>query len=238
MNIPYYEFFYFCFIILLVSYIWVGARNIYSKEYYFFKIRNLHYDEIDTGDVILLSYSNMQSIFNQGITCMKFIHAALVSKEGSNLYVFEFSNYFNKKIGFLKLPFSEWLKYNKNSLMLINKLNIKNDNEEKRKKLSLDINNFRNNNMTESDFDFGEYLGRYLFPQNKYKDFDNTRTDYACYELILNILKEIGVIENIGPTESYVTDDLIGMKKFELNSNYDYDEYFLADITSLKFISD
>lgn len=238
MNLPYYEFFYFFFIILLIVYIWVGARNIYNKEYHYFKIKNLHYNELDTGDVILLSYSNLTSILNQGVTCMKFMHAALISKEGSNLYVLEFSNYFNKKIGFLKLPFSEWLKYNKNSLMLVNKLKIENDNKEEREKLSLKINNFRDNNMSDKDFIFLEFIGRYLFPENKYKDFDNSRSNYACYELVLNILKDIDIIGSLNATESYVTDDLIGMKKFNLNEDYSYDEYFLADISSLKFISD
>ena len=238
MKLSYYEFFYFLFMILITVYIWLGARNIYNKEYHFFKIRNLHYDEIDTGDIILLSYSSPTVAFSQGITCMKFIHSALFSKEGSNLYIFEFSNYFNQKVGFLKIPFSEWIKYNKNALMMMNKLRIDDDSREKRDNLSLKINNFRDNNMTNKEFNFFEYLVRYLLPGTEYKDFDATRTDYSCYELILNILKEVDIIQSLNATESYVTDDLIGMKKFNLNKEYSYDEYFLADISSLKFISD
>lgn len=224
--------------ILLIVYIWLGARNIYNKEYTHFQTRYLHYDNIQTGDIILLTYSDPITVFNQGIIGMKFIHAALCSREGSNVYVYEFSNYFGEKMGFLKLPFSEWIKYNKNSLMLINKLSIEDDSKEKRDKLSLKLNNFRNNNMTDNDFSFFDYIGRYLMPTIEYKDFDNKKTDYACYELVLNMLKEMDVIESLNATESYVTDDMIGMKNFNLNKGYNYDDYFIADVNSLKFISD
>ena len=237
-NFSYYEFLYFAFMMLIICYIWFGARNIYNKEYTYFNIRSLHYNEIQTGDVILLTYSDPLTIFNQGIICMKFIHAALCSREGSNVYVYEFGNYFGEKMGFLKLPFSEWIKYNKNCLMMINKLEIEDDSKEKREKLSLKLNNFRNNNMTDNDFNFFDYIGRYLLPTVEYKDFDNTRTDYACYELVLNMLKELDIIESLNATESYVTDDMIGMRNFNLNKQYNYDEYFIAYVNSLKFISD
>lgn len=237
-NFSIYEFIYFVFILLMMVYIWFGARNIYNKEYTYFDIKNLHYNDINTGDVILVSYSEPITVFNQGLICMKFVHACLCSREGSNLYIYEYSNYFDEKVGFLKLPFSEWIKYNKNALLMINKLSIDDDSKEKREKLSLKINNYREKNMTNQDFSFMDYLGRYLFPTIEYKDFDNTRTDYACYELVLNMLKELNIIRSLNATESYVTDDLIGMNKFNLNKEYNYDEYYIADVNSLKFISD
>lgn len=237
-NYSFYEFAYFVFIMISIVYIWLGARNIYNKEYTYFKTRHLHYDDIQTGDIILLTYSDPVTVYNQALMGMKFIHAALCSREGSNVYVYEFSNYFGEKMGFLKLPFSEWIKYNKNCLLMINKLEIEDDTKTKREKLSLKLNNFRNQNMTDKDFSFFDYIGRYLLPTVEYKDFDNKRTDYACYELVLNMLKEMDIIESLNATESYVTDDLIGMKKFNLKSQYNYDEYFIADVNSLKFISD
>ena len=223
---------------LTMVYIWFGARNIYNKEYTYFDIRNLHYDEIETGDILLLTYSDPATVFNQGIICMKFIHAALCSREGSNVYVYEFGNYFGKKIGFLKLPFSEWIKYNKSCLIMINKLKIEDDSKKKRNELSLKLNNFRNDNMSDIDYSFLDFIGRYLIPGTKYQEFDNRRSDYACYELVLNMLKELDIIESLNATETYVTDDMIGMKKFNLGENYNYDEYFIADTNSLKFISD
>ena len=77
---------------------------------------DINYSDIDTGDILLLTYSEPITVFNQGVICTQFIHASLCSREGSNLYVYEFGNYFGKKIGFLKLSFSEWIKYNKNCM--------------------------------------------------------------------------------------------------------------------------
>jgi hypothetical protein len=237
-NFSFYELYYFVFMILIMVYIWFGARNIYNKEYTDFEIRSLHYDEIQTGDILLVTYSDPITIFNQAIISMQFIHAALCSREGSNVYVYEFGNYFGKKVGFLKLTFSEWIKYNKNSLIMINKLKVEDDSKSKRNELSLKLNNFRENNMSDIDYSFLDFMGRYLVPTREYKDFDNTKTDYACYELVLNMLKDIDIIDDLNATETYVTDDMIGMKKFNLSEKYSYDEYFIADINSLKFISD
>lgn len=229
--------------IMIIVYIIIGARNIYNKDYKYFQIRNLHYDEIQTGDVMLLTYSSPVTFINQGMICMRFIHAAMCSREGSNVYVYEFGNYFGEQIGFLKLPFTEWLKYNKSCLMMINKLEIEDDSKVKREQLSLKLNNFRNQNMSDKDFDFFDftskyYTSNYLYQNTQYQDFDNKRVDYACYELVLNMMKEMDIIESLNATESYVTDDLIGMKKFNLNSQYNYDDYYIADITSMKFIVD
>jgi len=234
----FHEFYYFCFIMFIIAYIIFGARSIYNKEYTDFDIRSLNYSDIDTGDILLLTYSEPITVFNQGVICTQFIHASLCSREGSNLYVYEFGNYFGKKIGFLKLSFSEWIKYNKNCLIMINKLKIEDDNKEKRKELSLKLKNFRDDNMTDINYSFLEFIGRYLMPEREYKPFDNTKTDYACYELVLNMLKELEILDSLNATETYVTDDMIGMKKFNLNEQYSYDEYFIADINSLKFISD
>lgn len=223
---------------LIIVYIWLGARNIYNKEYSQFDIKSLNYDDINTGDIFLLSYSAPESVYNQGITAMKFIHAAICSREGSNVYVIEFGNYFDKDVGFLKIPFSKWIKYNKSALIMVNKLQIKNDSKDKRDALSRKFNKFRNDNMTDNDFSFIDYIGRYLVPGTKYQHFNPDKTDYACYELVLNMMNDIGMLKLTSSTESYVTDDLIGMKKFDMSPEYSYDEYFIGDTNSLKFISD
>lgn len=120
----------------------------------------------------------------------------------------------------------------------MNKLKVEDDSKSKRNELSLKLNNFRENNMSDIDYSFLDFMGRYLVPTREYKDFDNTKTDYACYELVLNMLKEIDILDDLKATETYVTDDMIGMRKFNLKEEYSYDEYFIADINSLKFISD
>jgi len=222
----------------MILYILLGARCIFNKEYNNYKIKYLHYDDIDTGDILLVSYSSLNSMLNHSVIGLKFIHAAVCSREGSNLYVYELANYFDKKVGFLKLPFSEWIKYNKNTLIMLNKLYIQDDSLQKRKNLSLKFNNFREKYITGREFDILDFFPRYLSPSRQYKEMDFNRENYACYEVVLSMLKESGIIENIMSTENYTTDDLVGMKSFDLNEKYNYDEYFLADIQSLKFMAD
>lgn len=238
MDFSIYEFLYFSFTMIVVIHIWLGARHLYNKDFHGMKIRNLHYSDIQTGDIILTAYSGPESVYHQGVMSMKFIHASICSREGSHVYVYELANYFGEKVGFLKIPFSEWIKYNKNSLMMINKLSIKDDSKRKRNELALKFHLFRESHRMDNDFSFVDYIGRYLVPTTRYKDFDNTRTDYACYELVLNIMKESGIIESMMATEQYVTDDLIDMKRFDLNENFSYEDHYLVDISSLLFISD
>jgi hypothetical protein len=222
----------------MIVYILLGARCIFNKEYNDYKIKFLHYDDINTGDILLVSYSSLNSMLNHSVLGLKFIHTTICSREGSNLYVYELANYFDKKIGFLKLPFTEWIKYNKNSLIMVNKLKIEEDSPEERKNLSLKFNNFREKYIMGVEFDILDFFPRYLSPAKHYKELNFDRENYACYEVILSMLKESGIIENLMSTENYTTDDLIGMKSFVLNEKYNYDEYFLADIQSLRFMVD
>jgi len=223
---------------IIIIHIWLGARNLYNKDFSGMKIRNLHYSDIQTGDIILTAYSGPESVYHHGVMSMKFVHASLCSREGSHVYVYELANYFGEKVGFLKIPFSEWIKYNKNCLMLINKLSIKDDSPKKRKELAMKFNKYRDLHRMDKDFSFMDYIGRYLVPTTRYRDFDNTRTDYACYELVLNILKECDVIETMKATEQYYTDDLINMERIKLNEEFEYTDNYLVDISSLLFISD
>ena len=219
-------------------YIITGARNIYNSDYRDFEVKHLHYSDIDTGDILLVGYDSYPTMFNRSLICLKFVHSAICVKEDGKLYIYEFNNYFNEKIGFLRLTFSEWFKYNKNSLLFFNKLNIKNDSKEKRKELASKFMSFRKQNTFENNWNFLDYLGRYLFPNEKYEEFDKTKTHYACFELVLHMLRDSDIIGPIQATEQYVTDDLIGMKKFDMKEGYDYDDYHIADVTSLKLFGD
>lgn len=238
MDFSIYEFLYFSFTMIVIIHIWLGARHLYNKDFNDMKVRYLHYSDIQTGDILLTTYSGVESVYHQGVMSMKFVHASLCSREGSHVYVYELANYFGEKVGFLKIPFSEWIRYNKNALMLINKLNIKDDSPKKRNQLAMRFNKYRDTHRMDNDFSFVDFIGRYLVPTQRYKDFDNTKTDYACYEVVLNTLKECGVIDTMMATEQYYTDDLIDMKRLNLNDEYSYDEHYLVDISSLLFISD
>lgn len=238
MYITAYEVSYFLFISMCIFYIILGSRLIYTKDYRDIMQNNLNYDDINTGDLLLVSYSNIDSITSNSMMGLKFTHAAICSKEGSNIYVYELANYFEEITGFIKIPFSEWLMYNKNTLILYNKLKIVNDSRIKRDFLSIMMNKFRNKHMTDNVFNMVDFSLRYLNPETEYSELDFPNKNYACHEVVLSMMKEVGIILDMKSTENYTTEDMVGMKNFNLRSSFSYDEYFISDITSLVGICD
>jgi len=239
MIISKYEILYFMFMMLSIVYIILGSRLIYAKDYSDLTRRFLHYDSIKTGDLLLVSYSNLDAIVSNSMMGLKFTHAAICSKEGADLYVYESSNYFEEVMGFIKIPFSQWLGYNKHTLILYNRLGINKDSGIKRAYLSKMFDKFRKVNMTNETFNMVDFAARYfLLPQENYSNLDFKAKNYACYEVVLSMMKEVGIILDMKSTENYTTDDMVGMKRFKLRKSFDYDEYFIADINSLLFMSD
>ena len=223
---------------ICITYIILGSRLIYAKDYRNLRRNYLHYDDIDTGDLLLVSYSNLDAITSNSMIGLKFTHASICSREGSNLYIYELANYFNEITGFIKIPFSEWLKYNKNTLILYNKLKITNDSYIKRKYLSIMFDKFRKKHMTDGVFNMVDFSVRYFMPEQNYSSLDFNSKNYACYEVILAMMKDIGIISEMKSTENYTTDDMIGMKNFKLRPSFSYDEYFISDLNSFTFMSD
>lgn len=238
MIITKYEIFYFLFVMMCVLYIILGSRLIYTKDYRDLKQNYLHYDNINTGDLFLVSYSNVDTITSNSMMGLKFTHASICSREGSNLYIYELANYFEEITGFIKIPFSEWLKYNKNTLILHNKLNIVNDNNIKRTYLSVMFNDFRKKHMTSGVFNMVDFSLRYMNPEKQYSHLDFNEKNYACYEVVLSMMKDSGIIKDMKSTENYTTEDMIGMKNFNLRPAFSYEDYYICDIESLIGICD
>ena len=238
MELSYYELFYFLLIMTCIIYIILGSRLIYTKDYRDMTQNFLHYNDINTGDLFLVSYSNVDSITSNSMMGLKFTHAAICAREGTNLYIYELANYFEEITGFIKMPFSEWIKYNKNTLILYNKLNIVKDSIIKRKYLSIMFDKFHKKYKTDNVFNMVDFALRYINPEPEYSQLDFTKKNYACYEVILSMMKDVGIILDLKSTENYTTEDMIGMRNFKLRPSFDYTEHFIADINSFSFLSD
>ena len=87
MLIIYYDFIYFVLTCLIIFFIVISSRSIYRKEFKDIKTINLHYDEIDTGDLLFVHYDFNYHI--HGILSSFFSHVAICSREDSNLYVYD-----------------------------------------------------------------------------------------------------------------------------------------------------
>lgn len=222
---------------IIIIYIILAARANYEKDFRNIKTINLHYDEINTGDLLFVYYDINYHIHS--LMSAVFGHVCICSREDSNLYVYEYHNYFYKYYGLLKLPFSEWLKYNRKNTICINKLKIKEDSKYKRNDLSNKLNKFRRKNNSNHFLDFNQYISKYIrYNENKIKTPKKTH-GIPCYQLIVHMLKDSGIILNSKfSIYNMKPDDLICMDKFNLNKNYNYDEFNIANINSLRFIMD
>ena len=211
------------------------------KDFTNIKTKYLYYDDLNTGDMLFVHYDIRY--FLQSLTCPMFGHVCLCSKEGSNTFIYEYSNYFEGKFyGFLKIPFSEWLKYNKNNSIFINKLKIENETENDRYQMSQKFNLYRRNNVSYNLLNFKKYYLDYLNYSNKSeKDINKPKRKNAipCYQLIIHMLKDAGIIKNAHfNINNMKPDDMVYMNSFDLNPKFSYDEGYLANINALKFICD
>lgn len=209
------------------------------KDFTNIQTRYLYYDSLNTGDMLFIHYD--VRYFLQGLTCPRFGHVCLCSKEGSNTFIYEYSNYFDGKYyGFLKLPFSEWLKYNKNNNIFINKLTINNEKKQDRKEISDKFNLYRKNNVSYNLLNFKKYYKDYLI-RDLENDIKPPKQSNAipCYQLIVHMLKYAGILESSKfNIKNMKPDDMVYMNCFNLNPKFSYDEGYMVNINGLRFIVD
>ena len=94
MLVIYYDFLYFSLTMIIIFYIILAARANYEKDFKNVKTINLHYDEIQTGDLLFVYYDTNYHIHS--LMSAIFGHVCICSREDSNLYVYEYHNYFQK----------------------------------------------------------------------------------------------------------------------------------------------
>jgi len=192
-------------------------------------IKTLYRDQIKTGDIFLIDWQRANNIFITSIFSNSFMHPTIAVWEDGDLFMVELINYFNddKYRGLIKVPFNKWYRINRKGLFLHNKLETDID----RKVISKNILKF----YIDHKGKLGEPKGfskkwiRFLYPEETYKnreDFD----DFVCTEIIAMLLKEVGIVKKNKSIESYQPDSYIGMKDFQLEKGYNYDNYYLAKI--------
>ena len=140
----------------------------------------------------------------------------------------------------MKIPFSEWLKYNKKHTIAINKLRISNDSKYKRKLLSEKIRQYRKDNISYNYLNFNLYLNKHFSKNNNHKlSPPDKNKGIPCYQIIVHILKSCNIINFPKYSiKNMIPDDLIALDKFLINKEFGYNDFYLTNINSLNFISD
>jgi hypothetical protein len=223
------SFIFFIYILILFFYTWHNL--VFNKNFNYFDVRNLYLDNIKTGDIFLLANTKPNKILGDLILNMKFYHPSIVFWEDSNLFILEFGVYPTKQ-GLLKIPFMEWLNFNKNKLILHNPLKIKEKEEKTRLKLSKDMLSFYEKNRDElNKLDKSLNLNnlRILFRLDSEIKFNNI----LCTEVITKILYNLKIAESHKNISYYKVSDFVGLKGFKIKKNFHYNENFLCNFQHL-----
>ena len=216
------------YFIFLYIYTW---RNILVLKNITYPEKNLYKDEIKTGDIFLLGNKKKHKIFGDSIFMIKFIHPSIALWENSNLYMIEFAIYPDKE-GLIKIPFQDWLRYNKNKKILRSALDIDNETRYEREKIKENILSYYNLNKDKinsmnRNFD----LSWIRFPLRIKKELDIN--NISCTEVLAKIIDASGIAKKDKGSSYYHQSDFISLSGFILNNKFSYNNNYLCKFQHL-----
>ena len=197
----------FIFIIILI----LRIINTNDSKY---ETNSIEERELNTGDLIFVSYKNSLGYFMRLWSNSKWTHVGIVYKDSdSNCYIMETARYGDKYNGVLLLPLNEWKKYNKNCEICTMKLTSSKNNLK-----TLLLNEFikiKNKNLDTFGLNWIRLLNK-----RKYNNLDN-QSNITCYELVVHLLQETGVAKKDYSPSSYFPSDLL-KHKLIFNNEFKY----------------
>ena len=245
----------FTYIIILLIFFCIGARFVHTKKFNHFKIKNLYLDTIKPGDTFVISYQQWYRIFGDSAIGLNFTHTATAYWENGYLYFIEYAYYTEDWNGIMKIPFHEWFRFNKNAIILVNKLTIKENETSAREELNGKIGEFYEEHKRKDDLDasfdldwnrfrqdyrdsnepLSRFWNRFLGqPDNQYKkiNFEKSKKS-TCVEITACLLCETGVVKK-NKSISYLPSKFIGMNGFDCCENFEFSDYYICDISNFK----
>ena len=224
-------------IFIFILNIFYFYRFIDTKRFDEYIRKPIHLDEIKTGDVMIISYQNLTTVMTGSFLRTKFLHPAIAVWDKGELFMIELINYSKEDRGFLKVPIDKWVRYNRNALVMINKLEITKENEsEIREDLSEKILDFydRGKDKLKHVGAFNLKWLRFLYPETEYKQLNMDDKNIVCIETISAVLVETGIARKNKSLDQYIPDSYIGMKDFDLEDGFLFKESYICDFSSFK----
>lgn len=216
------------YILFIYVYTW---RNILILKNIEYPIKNLYKDDIKTGDIFLLGNKKKDKIFGDSLFMIKFIHPSIAVWENYNLYIVEFALYPDKK-GLLKIPFDNWIRYNKNKRILRSVLEIKNEDLYERDIIKNNILSYYENNrkrINNMNSDFNITWLRFPLRIKSELNLDNI----SCTEVLAEIICSSGIAKKDKGSSYYHQSDFISLSGFALNNKFSYPNNYLCKFQHL-----
>jgi hypothetical protein len=214
----------------IITYFILHSKVIKNISHY--DKRKLDINDIKTGDLFLLSYTRNIHLLVNAMLGMNFTHPSIALWEDGKLFMVEYAEYPVKYDGFLKIPFEEWIRFNKNTVILKNSLFIKNDSIIKREILANNIlNTYYNYKEKFNNFDgnFNLNMYRFFLKYGNYKSIEKYKNP-TCTEILAFLICESGIAKKTKSLEYYQPSKFIGFSGFDLNEEYNCKENYIIDL--------
>jgi hypothetical protein len=161
-------------------------------------------NEIKTGDLVSVGYRNPFGWFATLWTGSIWSHCGMAWRDPHNsvLYIIEAAHYPGGWGGVFKIPFDLWIRFNQHGYMSYTPLDGKKS-KNLEKKIDRAFNKIKQKTLDSCSCNWARLL--FKFP---YEPSPN-QTSYTCYELIVKLLQEVGIVKKKYMPASYFPDDLV-----------------------------
>jgi len=229
VNIPWRKIILFLVLVIIVIFIFrlltasdpVSYRNLglYKAE-----------AEMQTGDLVFVSYQNLFGYFMRGITNSVWTHVGMVMKDGEDIYVLETADYSSvssgpktpknfKSKGIIVVPWEDWKSLNKHHS--ISYMHIETPKDWNRQIFTQKFLEIQTKNL--DTFSVGPSVWVKTLWKQKYVKNQIEKNNITCHELVVKVYQNADVAKKTHSSSSYNTGNLIE-KKLELNENFKFNK--------------
>ena len=197
-----------------------------------FDKKTLNIDNIKTGDLFLLSYSRKIHLFFNALLGMNFVHPSIAVWENGKLFMLEYADYTDSYEGFVKIPFQEWIRFNRKSVILKNSLSIRNDSERERENLSsklLDIYYSYKEKFNNFEGNFNPDMYRFFLRRNNYRSVEEYN-NITCTEVLAFLICESGIAKKTKSLEYYQPSKFVGFSGFDFKDKFYCEENYIIEM--------
>ncbi len=206
----------FFLILLVIASGRVAGSNDLPIETQIFDITSLK-----TGSIIGVNYSHIFGNFISSWFQTAWHHCGIVYKcpVTNEVYILEAANYDTNYRGVFKIPITEWIRFNRKSHIGLARINKEVD-----PNILLHAFNKRASYMKLDSFN---YKWHRLLYKTDY--FEDDREKFTCYEIVITVLQDIGVIQKKYACSSYNPSNIME-GELDFCDGYSFDPPVLLDI--------
>lgn len=209
-------------VVIALLFVVIGAFRISACSDLPKVMYDIDFDSINTGDILGVGYTHPFGWFVKAWSGSTWSHTGIAWRDPDDgqLYVLEAATYSKTYQGVMKIPIVNWIRFNRKSHIGISKLRGK----------TLDpivlINAFekRSKYLKLEPYNLSWYRLLYKTPY-----YDQKRESYTCYEIVITILQDVGVIRKKYTCSSYFPCDIME-GRIDLSKDYTLDPPRLLNV--------